>query len=238
MKFASKPIAACIFAVAFVAGLSACSSEEKTVNGPEPTAPAAPATGAPAKEAAATPSSVPVKPSEMAQGTVEVQPSAEELARQQREEQERQKKADIERMRREEAQRQAAPPIAPVAPAPVPLASAAPAPAVDEFGKVFFDFDKYEIKSEFRDVLAANAQIIKGTTGKIVLEGHCDERGTEEYNLALGERRSVSVKNYLVSLGIDNGRLYTISYGEERPAAEGHNEEAWSKNRRVQLSKE
>jgi peptidoglycan-associated lipoprotein len=70
---------------------------------------------------------------------------------------------------------------------------------------------------------------------KIVIEGHCDERGTAEYNIALGERRAKSVKRYLINLGVDSSQLSTISYGEERPADPGHNEAAWAKNRRAEF---
>lgn len=99
---------------------------------------------------------------------------------------------------------------------------------------VYFDFDKSDLRPDARATLEKNAEWIRGNPGvKIQIEGHCDERGTEEYNLALGERRANSVKNYLVSMGIGADRLYTISYGEELPADPGHNEEAWAKNRRA-----
>lgn len=99
---------------------------------------------------------------------------------------------------------------------------------------VYFDFDKSDLRPDARATLEKNAEWIKNNPGvKIQIEGHCDERGTEEYNLALGERRANAVKNYLVSLGVDPDRLYTISYGEELPADPGHNEEAWAKNRRA-----
>ncbi|VAX20079.1 Tol-Pal system peptidoglycan-associated lipoprotein PAL [hydrothermal vent metagenome] len=98
----------------------------------------------------------------------------------------------------------------------------------------YFDFDKSELRPDARDVLQQNADWIKANSGaKVQIEGHCDERGTEEYNLALGERRANSVKNYLVSLGISPDRLFTISYGEELPVDPGHEESAWSKNRRA-----
>ena len=99
---------------------------------------------------------------------------------------------------------------------------------------VHFDFDKSDLRPDAREILNKNAEWIRNNPGvKIQIEGHCDERGTEEYNLALGERRANSVKNYLVSLGIEADRLYTISYGEELPLDPGHNEEAWAKNRRA-----
>lgn len=97
-----------------------------------------------------------------------------------------------------------------------------------------FDFDKYDIRPGDATILKANAEVIKNYSNlKIQIEGHCDERGTEEYNLALGERRASSTKKYLTSLGITVDRVSTISYGEERPFDTGHNEEAWAKNRRA-----
>ena len=97
-----------------------------------------------------------------------------------------------------------------------------------------FDFDKYDIRPKDVAILRENAALLKKYPKvKIQIEGHCDERGTVEYNLALGERRATSTKNYLVSLGISADRLSTISYGKERPLDPGHNEEAWTKNRRA-----
>ena len=106
---------------------------------------------------------------------------------------------------------------------------------------IYFDFDKYDIRPGDTAILKENAALLAKNPGaKIQIEGHCDERGTIEYNLALGERRANSAKKYLVSLGISEGRISTISYGKERPLDPGHNEEAWAKNRRghiVVLSK-
>ncbi|MGA1841319.1 MAG: peptidoglycan-associated lipoprotein Pal [bacterium] len=97
-----------------------------------------------------------------------------------------------------------------------------------------FEFDRYDITPEARKILADNANILKKMPKSIIqIEGHCDERGTKEYNLALGERRAASVKNYLTSLGVPDGILSTISYGEEMPIDDRSNEEAWSKNRRA-----
>ncbi len=99
---------------------------------------------------------------------------------------------------------------------------------------VFFDTDSYAIRPDARDVLAADAAWLKRYPSvRILIEGHCDERNTREYNLALGERRASAVRDYLVALGIDPGRIQTISYGEERPFALGHTEEAWRLNRRA-----
>jgi peptidoglycan-associated lipoprotein len=97
-----------------------------------------------------------------------------------------------------------------------------------------FDFDKYDVRPEDVETLKQNAALLaKNPKVKIQIEGHCDERGTAQYNLALGERRANSAKQYLITLGISADRLGTISYGEEKPADPGHNEEAWAKNRRA-----
>ncbi|NOZ12654.1 MAG: peptidoglycan-associated lipoprotein Pal [Acidobacteria bacterium] len=98
---------------------------------------------------------------------------------------------------------------------------------------VYFDFDKSALTGATRDELAKHAEWLKAHPSvKIVIEGHCDERGTEQYNMALGDRRATSVKNYLISLGISPDRMRTISYGELRPKVKGHGEWAWSQNRR------
>ena len=105
--------------------------------------------------------------------------------------------------------------------------------AVNVGDRVFFGFDKYDLSGEARRTLELqSAWLKKYPQYKVVVEGHADERGTREYNLALGERRANSVKDYLVALGIDPSRVETISYGKERPVALGHDEESWSKNRR------
>jgi len=97
-----------------------------------------------------------------------------------------------------------------------------------------FDFDKYDVRPEDIDTLKQNAALlVRYPSVKIQIEGHCDERGTAQYNLALGERRANSAKQYLMTLGISADRLATISYGEEKPVDLGHNEEAWAKNRRA-----
>lgn len=102
-----------------------------------------------------------------------------------------------------------------------------------EYEKIYFDFDKAELKPEARDVLKKKAEWLKTNSQfSLRIEGHCDERGTNEYNLALGERRADSAMKFLNALGISGDRISTISYGEERPADPGHNESAWSKNRR------
>ena len=99
---------------------------------------------------------------------------------------------------------------------------------------VFFDFDSYQIRDDAREALRKNASWLGRYPGvEIQIEGHCDERGTQKYNLALGQRRATSARNHLVSLGIDAQKISTISYGKERPFAPGHNEEAWQQNRRA-----
>lgn len=101
---------------------------------------------------------------------------------------------------------------------------------------IHFHFDKYDIRPEYAEILKENAAVLKKfPTVKIQIEGHCDERGTLEYNLALGERRANSTKRYLLALGIPGERISTISYGEESPLDPGHHEEAWAKNRRAQF---
>jgi peptidoglycan-associated lipoprotein len=137
----------------------------------------------------------------------------------------------------------AAAPAAPAPAAPAP-ATAAPAPrpspkeftAIPELKPIYFDFDKYDIRPGDAKILDANAQWLKSNADQLVLiEGHCDERGTNEYNLALGERRAKSTMNYLVSQGVQASRITIISYGEERPVCTQKNEECWSKNRRAQF---
>ena len=105
---------------------------------------------------------------------------------------------------------------------------------VDVGDRVFFDFDKYSLKAKARQTLERQATFLKNNAGvKVVLQGHADERGTREYNLALGERRASAAKNYLVALGINPNRITIISYGKERPSVAGSNEAAWSQNRRA-----
>ena len=99
---------------------------------------------------------------------------------------------------------------------------------------IYFDTDKFNVDSEDTAALQVQAQwLLKYPSKRATIEGHCDERGTRDYNIALGEKRANAAKNYLVSLGIDAARLTTISYGKERPAAMGSDEAAWAKNRRA-----
>jgi len=98
---------------------------------------------------------------------------------------------------------------------------------------IHFDFDKYDLNSEDTKILNDKASFLMAHSNlKIRIEGNCDERGTTEYNIALGDRRAKAAQNYLVELGIAKDRISTISYGKERPLDPGHNEEAWAKNRR------
>jgi len=99
---------------------------------------------------------------------------------------------------------------------------------------IYFDTDRFNIDAQDTAALQAQAQwLSKYPAKRATIEGHCDERGTRDYNLALGEKRANAAKNYLVSLGIDVARLSTISYGKEKPVATGSTEEAWAKNRRA-----
>jgi peptidoglycan-associated lipoprotein len=135
---------------------------------------------------------------------------------------------------------------APSAPATAPTAPGAPdtKPVEDatamraaiqtfESTHVYFDYDKSDIKAEAKPVLEKKAEFLRAYAQyKVTIEGYCDERGTNEYNMALGDRRAKSAMKYLNALGISASRMSTISYGEEKPADPGHNEAAWAKNRR------
>ncbi|MDR3320547.1 MAG: peptidoglycan-associated lipoprotein Pal [Desulfovibrio sp.] len=99
--------------------------------------------------------------------------------------------------------------------------------------RVYFAFNKFDIKSEYKEMLKGKADLIKRySTIRVRIEGNCDERGTQEYNLALGERRARAAYEHLVTLGVNPGQLEAISYGKENPAVQGSGESAWSKNRR------
>lgn len=126
-------------------------------------------------------------------------------------------------------------------PAPVDQGAAAGAPTpgtqqdlvVNVGDRVFFGYDKYDLSPEARTTIEKQAQWLKTYSHiNVSVEGHCDERGTREYNLALGEKRATAVRNYLVALGIEASRLQTISYGKERPAVTGSDEASWAQNRR------
>ena len=102
----------------------------------------------------------------------------------------------------------------------------------------FFNYDEASLDAAAQSALSASATWLKSPEGSgynLLVEGHCDERGTEQYNLALGDRRANAAKDYMVTLGVDASRIRTVSYGEERPFEEGHNDSAWSQNRRAHL---
>ena len=127
-----------------------------------------------------------------------------------------------------------------VPPEPAPAESNLANLSLDEINKnspfqpVFFALDEYEVDGTGKQALDANAAILKKNPGWVItIEGHCDERGTAEYNLALGEKRAIAAKTYLLSLGVPADRLRTVSYGKEFPFDPGHDEGAWSKNRRA-----
>ncbi|HOD66869.1 MAG TPA: peptidoglycan-associated lipoprotein Pal [candidate division Zixibacteria bacterium] len=121
------------------------------------------------------------------------------------------------------------PPPPPPPPAPKTLTN-------EQLEVVYFDFDKYNLRPDAKSSLDRNFALLQEFPNAIVeLQGHCDERGTVEYNLALGERRAKSVQTYLIGLGIDPARLKTVSFGKERPAVPGHDESAWAKNRRCEF---
>jgi len=102
---------------------------------------------------------------------------------------------------------------------------------------VYFDYDKSDIKSEFNSVIAAHAKYLSANaSAKVRLEGNTDERGSREYNIGLGERRAQAVRRALMLQGVSENQITTLSYGEERPAVDGHDEAAYTKNRRVELS--
>ena len=119
--------------------------------------------------------------------------------------------------------------VAPPPPPPPPVKVVLPG-----LGDVFYDFDRSELRADAITQLKTNANWIQAnSSNNVIIEGHCDERGTSEYNLALGERRANSARDYIVNLGVAPVRLKTVSYGEEKPFADGHNEEAWAQNRRA-----
>ena len=127
-------------------------------------------------------------------------------------------------------------------PSPAAPSTAAPSttpPAPSEFTAnanlkdVFFDFDKYDVRPNDAKTLDTNAAWLKSNDNLVLIEGHCDERGTNEYNLALGERRAKAAMNYLVAQGVQASRITIISYGKERPTCTEHSESCWAQNRRA-----
>jgi peptidoglycan-associated lipoprotein len=120
-----------------------------------------------------------------------------------------------------------------VSPEGVPLDPQSGDPIATVF---YFDFDRSELKPRARTILSGHARYLRdNASARITIEGHCDERGTREYNLALGERRAATVRSYLQSLGVRASQMSTVSFGEERPVDPGHSESAWAKNRRAVL---
>ena len=120
---------------------------------------------------------------------------------------------------------------------PPPAAEAQPAGGNFAAETVFFGFDDYSLNSDGQEKLKKMADHMKSSPKAVVqIEGHCDERGSIEYNLALGERRAQSAKNFLTQVGVEGSRVTTISYGEEKPVDSGHDEAAWAKNRRDEFN--
>ena len=121
--------------------------------------------------------------------------------------------------------------------APPPPTETAPPPPVEEtrtaLQDAYFDFDEASLRDDAKNALENNAKYLEKHSGAVVIEGHCDERGSVEYNIALGEKRARAAKDFLVSYGVTASRLTTISYGKERPFDQGHTEDAWAKNRRA-----
>jgi peptidoglycan-associated lipoprotein len=115
------------------------------------------------------------------------------------------------------------------------LSAAANQPAALRDNTVYFEYDRSTVKASEHSKLDAIASFMKSGNHLVRVEGHCDERGTEEYNRSLGERRALAARAYLVNAGISADRLDTISHGEDKPAVPGHNEAAWSKNRRAEF---
>jgi peptidoglycan-associated lipoprotein len=105
-----------------------------------------------------------------------------------------------------------------------------------QLGTAYFDYNQAEIRGDMRAVLKANAEVLQSSNGTAVIEGHADERGSEEYNLALGERRAEAVRKYLAALGVSTSQMRIVSYGEAKPASTGHDESAWQLNRRAEFS--
>ena len=131
---------------------------------------------------------------------------------------------------------QAETPPTPPTPPPTPPPPPAPEPekVTLEFEPAFFDFDSFALRDDARTALDHDARALRDNSStSITIEGHCDERGTVEYNQALGEKRAQAARDYLVAAGIEGGRIQIISYGKERPFADGHDESAWQQNRRA-----
>ena len=133
--------------------------------------------------------------------------------------------------------------VTPQAAAPPPVASAAPAepappseapapPAAAKMESAYFGFDSYALDGSSQEALDQDAKLMRDQSGLMIrIEGHCDERGTVEYNMALGERRAKAARDYLTAAGVASGRIHVVSYGKEHPLVAGHDETAWAKNR-------
>ncbi len=135
------------------------------------------------------------------------------------------------------ASQQTPPPQPSTPPVPTPTTPSSTKLAASDLQPVFFDLDSYTLRDDARSALDADARLLRDNPEtKVIIEGHCDERGTDEYNQALGERRAQAAKDYLVQAGIAVSRLQTISYGKERPFDPGHDEAAWAKNRRAHFT--
>jgi peptidoglycan-associated lipoprotein len=142
-----------------------------------------------------------------------------------------------------------APPAAPATPAPTPAPTPTEAPPVpstpsaadaafSQLATVYFALDSYALDDANRAILDQNAKLLRDNASlTVTVAGHCDERGTVEYNQALGEKRANSVREYLVAAGVPESRLKSVSYGKEMPADDGHDEAAWSKNRRAEFAR-
>jgi len=126
------------------------------------------------------------------------------------------------------------PPPTEVAKESPPAAAPAPVSQLGNLADVFFDYDRHTIRDDAKAALEANARLLKAEQGwKLVVEGHCDERGTLAYNLVLGERRAKAVQEHLADLGVPTSQIQVISYGKERPFCSEHNQDCWQKNRRA-----
>jgi peptidoglycan-associated lipoprotein len=138
-----------------------------------------------------------------------------------------------------------APPVAQASPPPTPPPATAPSDTTPtttlvgsgDFQPAFFDLDSYTLRDDARAALDRDAKLLRdNATINVTIEGHCDERGTVEYNQSLGERRAQAARDYLVAAGIGAARLNTVSYGKERPFATGHDEASWQQNRRANFT--
>ncbi len=184
--------------------------------------------------------------SDQARSDAAVQAAAEEARRKQAEEDARRRAAEEERRRAEEAARKAAaeqPVVQPLPEAPVaarPLGDPAsvladPASLLSK-RSVYYDFDMYNIREEFQPLVEAHAKFLREHRDlRVRVEGNCDERGSREYNLALGQRRADSIKRAMTLLGVPARQIETVSFGAEKPKAIGSNEEAWAENRRSDI---